>query len=102
MEFSSKDQEVLHFQIKRLIVVLFKNYLNSLEDIKEDHLDMLEKIESLLSSEDIDKLDLIDYLTENRYNFIRKKILDLGNDSIREFETILEKYEIEFKKTRSS
>jgi hypothetical protein len=102
MEFSSKDQEILHFQIRRLIVALFKNYLNLADDVREQHQQMLEKIEPFLLESEKDKLDLVDYFDEPKYNYIRKRILDLGNDSIREFETILGQYEIEFKGKRSS
>lgn len=98
MEFSSKDQEILHFQIKRLIAALFKNYLNLAGDIQDQHQQMLDKIESLLPDTEKDKLDLVDYFDEAKYNYIRKRILDLGNDSIREFETILSQYEIQFKR----
>jgi len=98
MEFSSDNQEILHFQIKRLIVALFKNYLNLADDLREQHQQMLDKIQLLLPPGEIDKLDLVDYFDEAKYNYIRKRILDLGNDSIREFETILSQYEIEFKK----
>lgn len=97
MEFSSKDQEIIHFQIKRLIIALFKNYLNLADDVHGQHQHMLEKIESLLLEENKDKLYLVDYFDEEKYNLIRKRILDLGNDAIREMEQIIDRYDIELK-----
>jgi hypothetical protein len=46
---------------------------------------------------DASKIDSIDYFTEEKYNNIRKKILDAGNDSIREIEKALEFVDIKIK-----
>jgi hypothetical protein len=100
MDFSSEEQRILHFQVTRLIVALFKNYLFLADDIQEQHQQMLEKIEELLPDSEKDKLDLVDYFDEAKYNYIRKRILDLGNDAKREFENILGQYDIEFKDNR--
>ena len=36
----------------------------------------------------------INHLTEEKYNYIRKKTLDLGNEAIRDFEANMEKVNI--------
>ena len=33
---------------------------------------------------DLETLKNVDYFDENKYNYIRKKVLDLGNETIRE------------------
>ena len=49
---------------------------------------MLNKLNSKI---DQNTLKNIDYFDENKYNYIRKKILDNGNEVIREIEKNLEK-----------
>jgi len=100
MEFSSEEQRILHFQVSRLITALFKNYLFLADDIREQHDQMLDKIDGLLSEDEKHKLDLVDYLDDAKYKYIRKRILDLGNDANREFENILSQYDIQFKDNR--
>lgn len=79
---NSIKQYVL-FQINRNIVNLYKRYLNLIEDLQEEHLNMLNKLNSKI---DQTTLKNIDYFDENKYNYIRKKILDLGNETSRELE----------------
>lgn len=101
-DYSSEEQKILHFQLTRLISVLFKNYIFLAEDLREQHAQMLEKIDLLLPESERDKLDLVDYFDEAKYQHIRKRILDLGNGAMRECDVILGQYEISFKKKRSS
>ena len=42
---------------------------------------------------DLETLKNVDYFDENRYNYIRKKILDLGNETIREINKSLDFFE---------
>lgn len=100
MVFSSKEQELLNFQINRLIKNLIRNNLNLIADIKEEKEATFDKIYELLLEEDKHKLDLLDYFDDNKFNYIRKKILDLTNDYLREFETILGNYDIQFKEEK--
>lgn len=81
METDPKLKEFLLFQIHRNITSLYKRYLNLIEDIQEEHLNMLNKLNSKI---DQDTLKNVDYFDENKYNYLRKKILDLGNETSRE------------------
>lgn len=83
-----KLKSFVYFQIQRNIVSLYKRYINLIEDLQEDHINMLNKLNSKI---DQDTLKSIDYFDENKYNYIRKKILDNGNEVIREIEKNLEK-----------
>lgn len=97
MEFSSREQENLNFTVIRLMTALFKTYLMMTQDVLVNHQEMMDKIADFIPAEDLDKLDLVDYLDENKYNHIRKRILDIGNDAIREWEKVLQNYEVSFK-----
>lgn len=70
-----KSKDFLVFQLRRKVVNLYKNYLFILEDMKKDGYD----------------------IPEEEYQRIRKRILDYGNDTIREIEENLEKFNIELK-----
>lgn len=83
-----KLKSFVYFQIQRNIVSLYKRYINLIEDLQEDHINMLNKLNSKI---DQDTLKNVDYFDENKYNYIRKRILDNGNEAIREIEKNLEK-----------
>jgi hypothetical protein len=82
-----KLKDILTFQVHRNIINLYKRYLNLIEDLQEEHLNMLNKLNSKIDQE---TLKNIDYFDENKYNYIRKKVLDLGNETIREINKTLE------------
>ena len=87
MEKGSPVGEIISFQIHRNITNLYKRYFEISEDLLEEHRLFITRLKNL---DDTSKVDLIDYFTEEKYNNIRKKILDAGNDSIREIEKALE------------
>lgn len=77
----NKIKEILLFQTQRNIILLYKRYLNLVEDLQEEHINMLNKLNKKV---DLETLKNIDYFDENKYNYLRKKVLDLGNETIRE------------------
>jgi hypothetical protein len=87
-------RDYIIFQIHRNIINLYKRYLNLIEDLQEEHLNMLNK---LSKKNDIETLKSIDYFDENKYNYIRKRILDLGNESLREIEKNFEFLDLNIK-----
>jgi len=68
----SKEQDYLSFQIRRKITSLFKNYFIILEDIIREN----------------------PSISQEKYNQIRKRILDYGNDTIREVEQDINQFKI--------
>jgi hypothetical protein len=94
MEENNKVKDYVSFQIHKSLVNLYKRYLNLIEDIQEDHKSMLEKLNNKIDS---NTLKNIDYFDNNRYNYLRKKILDIGNESIREIEKNFDFIKMEFK-----
>ena len=91
------ERELLEFQVLRSITNLYKSFLTLVEDLSEDHKEQFERLkEALPESEDI--IRQAEYLDEGQLNYIRKKILDSGNDVRRELFACIENLEIKFKK----
>ena len=89
MPIDSDDlKEVILFQLRRNIVVFYKRYLSILEDVSSDHQIFKKRVSAHVPEE---FLNNVDYLTPDKYNYIRKKILDGGNEIFRELESSLEK-----------
>lgn len=65
-----------------------------IEDLKREHQTMLKKVEKKTSKEFCESIDTFD---NDKYNYIRKKTLDSGNDIIRELEQNLDKLDIRIK-----
>ena len=65
-----------------------------LEGVQKEHSSMLKKVEQKTSKEFSEN---IDYFDDEKYNYLRKKTLDLGNDILRELENNLEMFEIRIK-----
>ena len=91
---SDKIKKLLLFQTNRCIVNFYKNHLSMLEGVQREHTLMLKKVEQKTSKEFSEN---IDYFNDKKYNYLRKKTLDLGNDILRELENNLEMFEIRIK-----
>lgn len=89
-----KLKEYLKFQMDRGIISLYKKYFEMVEDLHKDHLALLEKVKEKTSEEFVKN---IDYFDNNKYNYIRKKILDAGNDAIRSIDTTFKSINITLK-----
>ena len=76
-------RDYILFQIHRNIVSLYKRYLNIIEYLQEEHINMLNKLNKKIDTE---TLKSIDYFDENKYNYFRKRVLDLGNETLREMD----------------
>jgi hypothetical protein len=63
----SKEKDYLKFQLRRKITGLFKNFFFLLEDLN---------------------------LEDDKYQKLRKRVLDYGNDTIREIEEDINKFDI--------
>ncbi len=72
----SKLEEFVKFQINRKVINLYKTFFIILEDLQE---------QGFLK------------MSSASYNRVRKKILDGGNDCIREIEDYLEKLDVSIK-----
>lgn len=64
MAMDIKMKEFILFQNRRKVINLYKNFLILLEDLKEDGYN----------------------ISDDKYQRLRKRVLDAGNDAIRQFE----------------
>lgn len=94
MENNQKVKEYVSFQIHKSLVNLYKKYLTLIEDLREDHENMVYKISDKINE---NTLKNVDYFDDNKYNYLRKKILDIGNEAIREIEKNFEFINMDFK-----
>ena len=79
-DFVLKDEVLFHS--RKHITWLFKRFLNLLEGIKNEHDINYSKLYKAIP-EQKDLLEMADYLDQQKLNNLRKQILDIGNDSMR-------------------
>ena len=91
-----KLKELLEFQINRNIINLYKSFLVNIEDVHQQHKASFNKLKEALP-ENQDLINQADYWDESRMEFLRKKILDGGNDARREIIGQLEKFNLTIK-----
>ena len=94
--YSVRPEEVLRFQIERNVKAIFWSYLAVLEDLGIEHDIAMKKLVEALPQEYKNYVNLADYLTEEKGGQLRKRVLDVGNNHLREINTLLESFKIEF------
>jgi hypothetical protein len=101
MEKANGIKNVISFQIHRNVVNLYKRYFEITEDLLTEHRLFVSKVQAKLKSSGLD-IDLkeLDYFSEEKFNQIRKKILDAGNDATRELDKALEFVDINLKQKK--
>jgi hypothetical protein len=88
---------VLAFQIERTIVTLFKQYLDILHELGLEHDEALSKLYDNLPEQYKQYVELADYLSDNKRDVLRKKVLTMGNDAKRHLGELLNQFDIELK-----
>lgn len=94
---SEKDQSSLDSQkavqliVQRNITKLFKSLLDVVDDMKQQNSTMLSKVARETSTEFVQH---VNYLTPEALEHVRKRVLDLGNESIREIHSIMECFDL--------
>ena len=74
---------------------LFKSFLVLVEDLHTENQICFHKLKKHLP-EHSNLIDQANYFDQEKMQYLRKKILDLGNESIRNSENDLEKFSIKF------
>lgn len=92
------DGDIMAFQIRRNVTLLFKQQLEMLEDIADEHDNAMRKLAEKLPQQYRDYIELADYLNEQKFEMLRKRILGKGNDCIRTIEEGLKDFEVKIKK----
>jgi hypothetical protein len=75
MENGDKTKDFVNFQVRRKVTNLYKQFLFILEDLKGDGYN----------------------IPEEAYQKARKRVLDYGNDAVREIEENLKNFDIKLK-----
>ena len=74
---------------------LFKSFLVLVEDLHAENQIAFNKLKKNLPNHSA-LIDQANYFDEDKMQYLRKKILDIGNESIRESNSDLEKFTIKF------
>jgi len=82
---------MLENQLRRIITKLFKDCLVIHEDIRQEHLRVIADLSRQFPPELINKWN---YLDLPRYSRYRKRVLDSGNDAVREMQSVLDDFRI--------
>ncbi len=90
-------QDFLNDRSHHHIRFLFKSYLMLLEDLKKEHDIRYKKLYELLPEDQHDLIKMADYFDEEYYNQYRKKVLDIGNSVLRDYNSELENLIVEFR-----
>ena len=77
--------------------ILFKSFLVLIEDLHKVHEINFEKLKKALPEEHHALIRQADYFDQQKLQYLRKKILDMGNETIRETESNFENFTISFK-----
>lgn len=70
---------------RRWMIILYKQFLQLMEDHRNNHKINFDKLK-IIFPDDVDAIDLADYFGEQQFAHARKRILDIGNDAIRNLE----------------
>lgn len=81
----------------RNTVSLFKGFLVLLEDLQKEHSIHFSKLEKNLPKEYSSLIEQANYFDEDKMQHLRKKILDIGNETLRAIDSEMEEYTISFK-----
>ena len=92
-----KDQDFLNDRSDHHVKFLFKSYLLMLEDLKKTHEINFNKLYDELPEDQHSLINMADYFDEDYYQNYRKKILDIGNSVLRDYNSELENLVVEFK-----
>tara|TARA_R100000152_G_C6676346_1_gene111363 strand:+ start:45 stop:332 length:288 start_codon:yes stop_codon:yes gene_type:complete len=75
---------------------IYKTMLIMLEDMKMDHDFHYAKLYEQIPKEYHPVIDTANHFTPEKVNWVRKRILDVGNESIRNINSCLDNYTVRF------
>lgn len=81
---------------RRLVTALFKEFLEILGEIKDSHDEFYGNLMEKLPPEYITTLIVGNPMSDDKFMRFRKKVLDKGNDAIRDSEIELGNYSVSF------
>ncbi len=84
--------DIVAFQTRRVLNVLAKKMLVLIEDLKTEHQIHFDKLRVSMPPESQAVIEQADYLDDQKFSYLRKKILDNAGEGWREIEQELSKY----------
>ena len=91
-------KEFVLFQLQRNIINLYKRYIILTEDLHHEHSIFLKKLKDEGVSEDLIKK--LDYFNDEKYTYMRKRILDVGNEVNRDLHKYFELIDLDLNKEK--
>jgi hypothetical protein len=89
-------KQTLSKKTSKSISFLFKQYLMLIEDLKFEHDQYVKKIKQEIPSEFHNVIDNADSFNEEKMSRIRKRVLDLGNETIRSMDSDISDFSVNF------
>ena len=90
-------KKILNDSSYKEISSLFKTMLMLVEDMKKDHDFHYQKLYDHLPEKYHPIIETANHFTPDKLAWIRKRILDHGNESVRNMEKEIENYKVNFK-----
>jgi len=90
-------KKVLNDSSDKEIKSLFKTMLLLLEDMRQDHIFHYQKLYDEIPEEYHSVIRAADHFTPDKLAWIRKRILDHGNESVRNMQKEIENFKVTFK-----
>ncbi len=86
----------LQKKYKQSITRLFKETLRLVEDMKQDHDYHYKKLYDNIPEEYHAIINTANHFDDDKSTWIRKRVLDVGNECLRDFATEMENYSVSF------
>jgi hypothetical protein len=96
-EINATASDVLRFQTKRSFTTVFKESLVMLEELRDEHIEALERLKAALPQEYHKYVDLANYFSNGKMDKMRRRILTNGNNSARNVDEQITNLKIDFK-----
>ena len=89
-----EDKDILQERYEKHTKGLFKGFLFVLEDLHEEHAIHFAKLKKALPNQYHTLIEQSNYFDGSKMQHLRKRVLDLGNDSLRGQNEDLEKFTV--------
>ena len=90
-------KEFLYDRSDHHISIYLSRFLQTLEEMQKVHEINFGKLYDNLPTDCHDLIEMADYFDDEHYDIYRKKILDIGNSVLRDYNSELESLTVEFK-----
>tara|TARA_B110000285_G_scaffold235018_1_gene314222 strand:- start:1209 stop:1496 length:288 start_codon:yes stop_codon:yes gene_type:complete len=90
-------KKILNESSDKEIRSLFKTMLILVEDMQKDHIFHYQKLYDEIPEEYHSVIRAADHFTPDKVAWIRKRILDYGNESVRNMQKEIENFKVTFK-----